>query len=157
MRNFLWKLKRYSTKKSENFAQIQAILNNAFKAILIQKSSRIKAYNTLTLPILLYGSENLPHRKKDKNDWSQSRWNFSKEQRNTQFDYKRNEEIFEDLKVAPFNGKLRGYKSHWLWHVTRMNNRMQKVMLNYRTNGRRWLGKPLKRLFRRGRISFIKT
>jgi hypothetical protein len=24
------------------------------------------------------------------------------------FDYKRNEEIFEDLKIAPFNGKLRG-------------------------------------------------
>jgi hypothetical protein len=54
------------------------------------------------------------------------------------FDYKRKEEIFEDLKAAPFDGKLRRYKSHWLRHVTRMNkNRMQKVMLNCRPNERR--------------------
>jgi len=37
-------------------------------------------------------------------------------------DYKRNEEMFEDLKVAPFDDKLRGYKSQWLRRITRMNN-----------------------------------
>jgi hypothetical protein len=37
-------------------------------------------------------------------------------------------------------------KSHWLWHVTRMNKRMPKIMLNYRPNGWRWLGRLLKRL-----------
>jgi len=30
--------------------------------------------------------------------------------------------------------------------VTRMNNRMPKIMLNYWQNGRRRLGRPLKRL-----------
>ena len=38
----------------------------------------------------------------------------------THFDYKRKEEIFEDLKVEPVDGKLRGYKSNWLRHMTRM-------------------------------------
>jgi len=39
------------------------------------------------------------------------------------------------------------YKSNWLRHVTGMNKkRMPKIMLNYRPNGRRRLGRPLKRL-----------
>jgi hypothetical protein len=37
--------------------------------------------------------------------------------------------------------------SKWLQHVTKMNhNRMQKIMLNYRPNGRRGLGSILEKL-----------
>jgi hypothetical protein len=54
----------------------------------------------------------------------------------TLFDHKRNDEILEELKVEPVDKKLRRYKSNWLQHVTRMNNnRMPKIMLNYRPNG----------------------
>jgi hypothetical protein len=74
---------------------------------------------------------------------------FERTAKYTLFDYNRNEGIFKDLKVTPFYGNLGGYKSHWLRYVTRMNsNRMQKVMLNYKQNGLRLLGKILKRLFR---------
>jgi len=38
------------------------------------------------------------------------------------------------------------FVSNWLRHVTRMYNRMPKIMLNYRPNGRRWLERSLKRL-----------
>jgi len=38
------------------------------------------------------------------------------------------------------------YKSNWLRHVTRLNNRMPKIMRNVWPNGRRRLGRPLKRL-----------
>jgi hypothetical protein len=62
-------------------------------------------------------------------------------------DHKRNEEILEELKVEPVNEKLRRFKSNWLPHVTRMNSSgMLKMMVTYRPNGRRRLGKPLKRL-----------
>jgi hypothetical protein len=65
----------------------------------------------------------------------------------TFFDHKRNEEILEQLKVEPVDEKLRRYKSNWLQHVTRMNNNtMTKIMLNYRPNGRKLLGRPLKKL-----------
>jgi len=48
----------------------------------------------------------------------------------TLFDHKTNEEILEGLKVDEIP---RRYKSHWLRHVTRMNNnRIPKIMLNYR-------------------------
>jgi hypothetical protein len=65
----------------------------------------------------------------------------------TPFDHKRNEEILEALKIEPVGEKLRRYKSNLLRHVRRMNsNRMTKIMLSCRTNGRRRLGTPLKRL-----------
>ena len=59
--------------------------------------------------------------------------------------FRRNEGILEELKVEPVDQKLTRYKSNWLRHVTRtISNRMPKIMLNYRTNGRRHLGRPLK-------------
>ena len=65
----------------------------------------------------------------------------------TLFDHKSNEEIFEELKVEPADEKLVKFKSNWLRHVIGMNsNRMTKIVLNYITNGRRRLGKPLKGL-----------
>ena len=57
----------------------------------------------------------------------------------------RKEENLEDLKKEPADAKLRRYKSNWIRHVTRTNSsRMLKTMLNYRSNGRRRLGRPLK-------------
>jgi len=62
-----------------------------------------------------------------RNSWYQWRWNFSGEQLDTHFsDHKGNDEISEELKVEPVDEKLRRYKSYWLWHITRTNNRMQK-------------------------------
>jgi len=60
---------------------------------------------------------------------------------------KRNKEILEELEIEPAGNKLRRYKSNWLQHVTRMDSsRMAKILLNCRPDGRRRLGRPLKRL-----------
>jgi len=61
--------------------------------------------------------------------------------------HKRSEENLEELKIEPFEEKLKRYKSNWQQHVTRTNNRMPEIILNCRQNGRRRLGRPLKRLF----------
>jgi hypothetical protein len=46
--------------------------------------------------------------------------------------------------VEPVGEKLIRYKSNWLRHLTRINNnRMPRIMLNYRPNGRRQLGRAL--------------
>jgi hypothetical protein len=67
--------------------------------------------------------------------------------RNTFYDHKRNEKMFEEVRVEPVDEKLRRYKSYWLAHVTRMNNnRILKIMLNYRPNERRRFGRTLTRL-----------
>jgi hypothetical protein len=64
---------------------------------------------------------------------------------------KRNEEILLKLKVGPVDKKMRGYKSNWPRHVTRMNRkRMPRVMLNYGPNGGRRLGRHFEETIRRG-------
>jgi len=47
-------------------AQIRAVLNNNFKPNLIQEFSRIRVYDALALPIILYGSEILTLTENDK-------------------------------------------------------------------------------------------
>ena len=65
----------------------------------------------------------------------------------TLFDLKRSEEMLEEPKVEPADDKLRRFKTNCLQHVTRINcSRMPKIILNYRPNGRRGLGRTLKRL-----------
>jgi len=69
----------------------------------------------------------------------------------TLFEQKRNEEILKELTVEPADEKQRIYKPNWLRRVTRMNKkRMSKIMLNCRQNGRRRLGRSLKRLLDEG-------
>jgi hypothetical protein len=64
----------------------------------------------------------------------------------TIFDHKRNEDILEELTVEAVDEKLRRHKQKCLRHVARMNNKMiPKLIPNYRPNGDRRLGRPLKR------------
>ena len=48
--------------------------------------------------------------------------------------------------VQPAEEKLGRYKSNWLRHVTRKNDRMPKIMFNYTPYGGRRFGRPLKRV-----------
>ena len=43
--------------KLHNYLKITGILNNVFRSQKTLKKTRIKLYNTLALPVLLYGSE----------------------------------------------------------------------------------------------------
>jgi hypothetical protein len=43
--------------KLRNYLIIAGILNNVFRPQKAPKKTKIKLYNTLTLPVLLYGSE----------------------------------------------------------------------------------------------------
>jgi hypothetical protein len=135
-------------QQKAKFAQILGILNNTFKPSLVQKSLKIKIYNTLALPTLLYGNEIWTLKQKDKNRLTSGEMKFFRRTAEyALFDHKRDEEILEELKVEPVGEKLRRYKSNWLQQVTRKNkNRVPKIMLNYSPIGRRRLGRPSKRL-----------
>jgi hypothetical protein len=43
--------------KLHNYLKITGILNNVFRPLKTLKKTRIKLYNTLALPVLLYGSK----------------------------------------------------------------------------------------------------
>jgi hypothetical protein len=61
---------RYFTKtnidnKLRNYFKIRGILNNVFRPQKSFKKTRIKLYNTLAIPVLLYGSETRTIRTRD--------------------------------------------------------------------------------------------
>jgi hypothetical protein len=52
-------------QRLQKFAQISWFLNSTFKSILVRNFSRMKVYNSLVLPILLYRKEIWNLRKKE--------------------------------------------------------------------------------------------
>jgi hypothetical protein len=52
-------------KKLNNYLKITGTLNNVFRPQEALKKTRIKLYNTLALPVLLYGSETWTIKAKD--------------------------------------------------------------------------------------------
>jgi hypothetical protein len=135
------------TTTLEKFTQILGILNNSFRLSAVQKFSIIKVCNALALPILLNGSEIWTLQQKGKKETESHRDEICQKKTLHPFWLQSNDEILEEVKAEPADKKLRRYKSNWLRHVTRMdNNRMPKIMLNYRPNGQRHLERPLTRL-----------
>jgi hypothetical protein len=110
-------------------AQILGILNNTFRPFSVQKSWRIKLYIMQWLPPCFYMEEksglSVERIKKNK-DWHQSRRNFVRVESRASW----RESKMIQIKLT----------------TTCNNNRMTKVMLNYRPSGRRRLGRTLKRL-----------
>jgi hypothetical protein len=95
-------------QKLAKFARILGILNYAFEPTLIREFSRIKVYNALTVPVLLYRSKIWTIRKEDKKKLRSVEIKFFRRRAgNALFDYERNEEILEKLEVETFDKKLR--------------------------------------------------
>ena len=59
------------------------------------------------------------------------------------WDKKRSSDIREQLGI---NNKLTQYKINWREHIQRIHdNRLRKIILNYKPEGRRNIGRPLTR------------
>jgi len=72
---------------------------------LDQKSSRIKAYNALALPILPHGSEMWTVRQRDEKRMTSIEKKSFRIAGYTLFDHKINKEILEKMKVGPVDEK----------------------------------------------------
>jgi hypothetical protein len=84
---------------------------------------------------------------KDTKNWHESKLIFRRTAGYAFFNHRRNKEILEELKVEPTDENLRRYKSNWPRHLTSMNNnRIPKIMLNYRQNGRKRLRRHWRKL-----------
>ena len=113
------------------------------------KKTRIKLYSTLTLPVLLYGSETWTVKASDARRITAAEMKYMRRTAGyTWTDYKcTNAQIVKELKVTPILDKLLEYKRNWIQHVNRMpRNRLPRVMKHYSPTGRRNHGRPLKRL-----------
>jgi hypothetical protein len=134
--------------KLHNYLKITGILNNVFRPQKTLKKTRIKLYNTLSLPVLLYGSETLTIRATEAIRITAAEMKYRR--RTTGYiwtDYKTNAQIAKKLKITPILDKLLEYKRNWIQHVNSIpRNRLPRVMKCYSPTGRRNHGRPLKRL-----------
>ena len=134
--------------KLNNFSKITGILNNAFKPQKTLRKTRIKLYNTLALPVLLYGCETWTIKAKDARKITAGEMKYMRRTAGcTWTDYKTNAQISKALKITPILDKFLACKRTWIQHVNRMPlNRLPSVMKRYSPTGRRNHGRHLKRL-----------
>jgi hypothetical protein len=113
----------------------------------VQKSSRIKIYNTLAIPAIIYGSK-IWTLTQDKSRLKASEIKFLRRTAGyTLLDLKKNEDILQELNTTPVLEKITKYRHKWVKHVHCMNNsRFPKALIEYHTHGRRRPGRPLKLL-----------
>jgi hypothetical protein len=135
-------------KKLNNYLKITGILNNVFRPQKALKKTRIKLYNTLALPVLLYGSETWTIKARDASRITAAEMKYMRRTAGYIWtDYKSNLQIAKELKITPILDKLQEYKSNWIQHVNRMpRNRLPRIIKHYSPTGRRNHGRPLKRL-----------
>ena len=128
--------------------KITGILNNVFRPQKPLKKTIIKLYNTLALPVLLYGSETWTVKARDGRRMTAAEMKCKRRTAGyTRTDYETNTQITKELKITPILDNLLEYKRKWIQHVNRMpRNRLPRVMKHYSSTGRRNRGRPLKRL-----------
>ena len=114
------------------------------------KKTRLKLYNTLALPVLLYGSESWTIKARDARRITAAEMKYVYMRRTAGYtwtDHKTNTQIAKELKITPILDKLQEYKRNCIHHVNRMpRNRLPRVMKQYFQTGRRNHGRPSKRL-----------
>ena len=112
------------------------------------KKTRLKLYNTLALPALLYGSESWTIKARDARRITTAEMKYMRRTAGyTWTDRKTDRQIAKELKITPILDKLQEYKRNWIQHVNGMpRNRLPNVMKQYSPTGRRNHGRPLKRL-----------
>ena len=112
------------------------------------KKTTMKLYNTLALPVLLYGSEIWTIKASDARSITAVEMKYMRRTAGYSWtDYKTNAQIAKELKITPILDKLLEYHRSWIQRINRMpRNRLPRVMKHYSPTGRRNHGRPLKRL-----------
>jgi len=134
--------------KLHNYLKITGILNNVFRPQKTRKKTRIKLYNALALPVLLYGSETWIIKTRDARRITAAEMKYMRRTEGYIWtDYKTNTQSVKELKITQILDKLLEYKRNWIQHLNRMpRNRLPRVMKHCSPTGRRNHGRPLKRL-----------
>jgi hypothetical protein len=132
-----------------NYLKITGILNNVFRPQKkTLKKKRIKLYNTLALPVSLYGSETWTIKTRDTRRITAAEMKYMRRKAGyTWTDYRTNTQIAKELKITSILDKLLEYKRNRIQHVNRMpRDGLPRVMKHYSPTGRRNHGRTLKRL-----------
>jgi hypothetical protein len=90
-----------------NYFKITGILNNVFRLQKPLKKTRIKFYNTLALPVLLYGSETCTIKARDARRITAAEMKYMRRRAGYIWtDYKTNAQSAKELNITPILYKL---------------------------------------------------
>jgi hypothetical protein len=134
--------------KLNNCLKIRGIINNVFRTQKTIKQTRIKLYNTLALPALLYGSETWTIKVRDLRGITAAEMKYMRRTAGyTWTDHKTNTETENELNITPVLDKIQSYNTNWIRHVNKMpRNRLPRLLENCTPKGRSNQGRLLKRL-----------
>jgi hypothetical protein len=102
--------------KLNNYLRMTGIINNVFRP----KKTIIQLYNTLSLPTLLYGSENWTIKARDSRRITAEMKYMRITAGYIWTDHKTNTEIAEQLNITSVLDKIQDYKRNWIQHINRM-------------------------------------
>ncbi|KAJ4437062.1 hypothetical protein ANN_17197 [Periplaneta americana] len=119
----------------------------SLKPSLIQTSTRTRLYQIIARPVLCYGSEAWAIRTKDESRLTACEMRFMRRTAGyTKWDRKKNEDILQELNVSSILDYISRYQLNCKERVSRMvSSRIPKAIMKYRRNGKRSLGRPMKR------------
>jgi hypothetical protein len=100
--------------------RITGIINSVFRPKKPLKKTRIKLYNTLALPALLYLSENWTTKARDAKITAAQMKYMRITAGYAWTDHKTNTEITKELNITPVLDKIQDYKRNWIQRVNRM-------------------------------------
>jgi len=104
-------------------------------------------YNTLALPVLLYGSVTWTIKTRDARRITAAEMKYMETAGYTRDRLQNKYTNCKGIKITQILDKLLEYKRSWIQHVNRMpRNILPRVMKHYSATGRRNHGIPLKRL-----------
>jgi hypothetical protein len=101
----------------------------------------------MAIPTLLYGSDcwTLTKRQKSRLEAAEMRFLTSVAGYRL-IDHRRNEDIREGIQIIDINSRIKDYQIKCLQRLERMEqNRIPKLLLNYKPRGRRDQGRPCRR------------
>ena len=101
----------------------------------------------MAVPILLYGSEFWTLTKEQERRLEAIEMKFLRNAAGyTLMDKRRSEDIRQELNIFKLIDKIAQYRNNWRDHVDRMTeDRIPKIIMNYKPKGKRNIGRPLKR------------
>jgi hypothetical protein len=103
-----------------NYWKIVGIMNNVLRPLTTLKKTRTKLNNKLSLPALLYSSENWTKKARETRITA-AEMNYMRQTAGCpQTDYKTDPQTAKELNITPVLDKIQGYSRNWLQHIYRM-------------------------------------
>jgi hypothetical protein len=113
----------------------------------IRKETLLRFYKIMAIPTILYESECWTLTVRQKRTLEAAEICFVRSVAGYRLiDHRRNEDIREELQIIDINSRIKDCQIKWLQHLERMEqNRIPKLLLNYKPRGRRDQRRPCRR------------